>query len=179
MKVIGSNPDDLLKSFLLYWEVIPRNGTFTRLKGLDLYNCDDFILGKEGLKALLIDNFSRVPFSRGIRRENFVFANRTNHHSMCTTLQVFPCHIGTTQCIVQVLYTAAFLCSFLFNSYSGVWATQGHFIILLFSIQSSEQLWVLGLTFFFLNLKSNIFPVEICKPHFPHYSMAALIFPCC
>ena len=35
-------------------------------------------LGKEGLKALLIDNFSRVPFSRGIRRENFVFANRTN-----------------------------------------------------------------------------------------------------
>ena len=135
-----------------------------RLEGPDLYNCNNSILGKEGLKALLIDNFSRVPFSRGIRRENFVFANRTNHHSMCTTLQVFPCHICTTQCIVQVLYTAAFLCSFLFNSYSGVWATQGHFIILLFSIQSSE--WVFGLIYFFFSLKSYIFPVEICKPHF-------------
>ena len=57
-----------------------------RLEGPNLSNCNDSILGKEGLKALLIDNFSRVPFSRGIRRENFVFANRTNHHSMCTTL---------------------------------------------------------------------------------------------
>ena len=75
-----------------------------RLKGPDLYNCDDSILGKEGLKALLIDNFSRVPFSCGIRRENFVFANRTNHHSMCTTLQVFPCHIRTTQCSLGTIH---------------------------------------------------------------------------
>ena len=41
------------------------------------YYCRVSSLAKEGKrKALLIDNFSRVLFFSGIRRENFVFASK-------------------------------------------------------------------------------------------------------
>ena len=55
------------------------------------YYCRVSSLAKEGKrKALLIDNFSRVPFSRGIRRENFVFASKRAEDGFLCSFLIKP-----------------------------------------------------------------------------------------
>lgn len=60
-------------------------------------------------RALLIDNFSRVLFSLGIRRENFVFATWKLSHTL-----------GFFSTSTTLKLKRKFLCSFLFDIHTNL-----------------------------------------------------------